>query len=721
MSQATFASRGWAAVRCFRATRRAAAALLLFVLVASADALAQAVRISGRVRDAGSGAPLTTAQVKIEGPALAARENSQVLRKTNPQGRYQLDVPPGSYEIWVTAPDFEDVKLRVVLAPGAHSERDFDLRPMPRSTAYRVETLALPRQMIPEVSGIAFTPKGSLVIANRRGEVWIRDATGGEWRRFAYGLYEGFGVVATNESDILVIQRPELTRLRDTDGDGIADVYRTIADGWGITGNYHEFTYGLARDSAGNVYFGSGMVSFGQGRELPWVRGPLKKDMYVPWTGKGPIPDGHRSVALYQGWMFRVSADGEFTPFASGFRQPLGVGVSPRDELFVSDVSGAWVPTSTLMHVEKDGFYGHPDPLKWHPEYKDRRLTVEELAELRRPPSVYLPRGLMGTSPGQPVWDTSGGRFGPFEGQMFIGDVSSLLMRVDVEQVAGAYQGAAFPFLRGSGLRLGGMHNAFGPDGALYIAQTVRGWMSTEGSEGIQRVVWTGVNPVEILTLRLADNGFAVRFTEPMNDAAADARLYQVRRFQYNYHSLDGSLRVVEADVPVVAARMDPGGRSLQLELLELQPGFIYELTVSDKVASRSGARLVNSTAYYTANRLRSGQTKPGPSRLMTQSAAAVGPADLVRGGEIFRLNCMVCHQADGKGSKQVGTPDYTAPDSPLKKPDEELLGIIANGKNQMPPFGNVLPPQAIHDVLAYLREAFLKPPPPPAAPGVSR
>ena len=30
------------------------------------------------------------------------------------------------------------------------------------------------------------------------------------------------------------------------------------------------------------------------------------------------------------------------------------------------------------------------------------------------------------------------------------------------------------------------------PDGALYIAQTVRGWMSTEGNEGLQRVVWNG-------------------------------------------------------------------------------------------------------------------------------------------------------------------------------------------------------------------------------------
>jgi mono/diheme cytochrome c family protein len=74
----------------------------------------------------------------------------------------------------------------------------------------------------------------------------------------------------------------------------------------------------------------------------------------------------------------------------------------------------------------------------------------------------------------------------------------------------------------------------------------------------------------------------------------------------------------------------------------------------------------------------------------------------------------MVCHQADGKGSAQVGTPDYTAPNSPLQRSDAELLEVIAGGKVQpdgkmMPAFGNVLPPQAIHDVLAYLRATFQK------------
>ena len=123
---------------------------------------------------------------------------------------------------------------------------------------------------------------------------------------------------------------------------------------------------------------------------------------------------------------------------------------------------------------------------------------------------------------------------------------------------------------------------------------------------------------------------------------------------------------------------------------------------------------MLNQTAYYTVNRLLSGETKPGPSKIVA-TAAALRPPNPASGAEVFKLNCMVCHQADGKGSKQVGTPDYTAEDSPLKKPDAELLAVIMNGKVQpdgkmMPPFGNVLSPQSIHDVLAYLRATFLKP-----------
>src|SRR5688572_12069223 len=152
-----------------------------------------------------------------------------------------------------------------------------------------------------------FTPSGRLVAVTRRGEVWIRERDEKAWSRFAYGLHEAFGVVAKSDDELLVLQRPEITRLRDSDGNGEADIYDTVVDSWGMTGNYHEFAYGLVQDSKGNLYGGLGMVSVG---EFPWTRGELNEERVVPWTGRGKVPDAHRSVVPYQGWVFQVTPEG---------------------------------------------------------------------------------------------------------------------------------------------------------------------------------------------------------------------------------------------------------------------------------------------------------------------------------------------------------------------------------------------------------------------------
>jgi mono/diheme cytochrome c family protein len=211
--------------------------------------------------------------------------------------------------------------------------------------------------------------------------------------------------------------------------------------------------------------------------------------------------------------------------------------------------------------------------------------------------------------------------------------------------------------------------------------------------------------------------GFRLQFTTPMAAAAGEAAGYQVRRFRYDYHPQDGSLRRDEVEVPIAAARLAADGRALELELVELQPGYVYELVAGRAVVSRAGQSVVNSTAYYTLNRLHSGATQPGPTRLVAKAAEPLGPGDAGRGAEIYRLYCLACHQADGRGSAQAGTPDYTLPGGPLTRSDDELIATITNGKLPtppavlpMPPWGNVLPPQAIRDVLAHLRQTFQPP-----------
>src|SRR5690606_16842028 len=117
------------------------------------------------------------------------------------------------------------------------------------------------------ISGVTFTPDGQLVIVNRHGEVWLTaDPKNGPWRRFAFGLHEPLGVFAASDKEIFVTQRPELTRLRDTDGDGAADQYETINDDWSVTDNWHEFTFGLHLSHEGDFILSTG---------LPDLAGPL--------------------------------------------------------------------------------------------------------------------------------------------------------------------------------------------------------------------------------------------------------------------------------------------------------------------------------------------------------------------------------------------------------------------------------------------------------------
>ena len=174
--------------------------------------------------------------------------------------------------------------------------------------------------------------------------------------------------------------------------------------------------------------------------------------------------------------------------------------------------------------------------------------------------------------------------------------------------------------------------------------------MPTGGNEGLQRIVWNGTDPVEVRTLRLSPRGFTLGFAVPMGATAGNPDHYRVQRFRYLHHPIDGSLRVDNVEVPVTSIRLGDDGRTVELELLELQPGHVHELTVDAAVTDRTGRPLLNRVAYYNVNRLLSGETQPGPTRLAAARPAALRPGDARAGAEVYRQNCLVCHQADEIG-----------------------------------------------------------------------
>ena len=470
---------------------------------------------------------------------------------------------------------------------------------------YSVHTIDTPAEVSFGVGGMEFAPNGDLYVCTREGDVWQYKTSKKEWSLFADGLHESLGIwIDSKSSEVFVIQRGEITQLIDSDDDGNADFYKTINADWGVTDNYHEYAFGLVRDSKGNFYgtLNTSLSWPGWARSEKWNIGRV-------WTKGYPDTDGKMGrAAKYRGWGFQVTPEGKFIPFASGMRSPAGIGISKDDELFFTDNQGDWEASSSLHHIVKGRFHGHPSSLMDHPDYAGKDLNeipIEEYKKRWSPPAVWIPHGELANSPGEPIFDYSGGKFGPFEGQMFIGDQSrSNIMRVSLDKVGGEYQGVIFDFI--NRLQTGCIRHVFDKEGALWVGQTGRGWGSAGGKEyGLQKVMWDGSTlPFSVHDVKLEPNGFRVAFTKPVNrKVAEDPNNFQVDRWGYHYHPRYGSPKVENMKLVPKKVIVSKNGKSVFLEM-DLEKERVYKFNFQ-KIQTHENESLVNHFAWYTLNRLK--------------------------------------------------------------------------------------------------------------------
>ncbi len=475
-------------------------------------------------------------------------------------------------------------------------------------SAYSVQSIDMPAGLMSETGGLAFLPDGRLAACFIRGEVMLYSPDKNEWKVFATGLHEPLGIHVVNKSEFIVMQRPELTRIKDTNDDGVADVYETLTDDFGISGNYHEFNYGPARDAQGNLYIALNTASQG-GSVRPEVRGELRP------SGRDMSQQGvyeMYSVVPYRGWVMKLPAgSSKLQPYASGMRSPNGIGFDLKGNLFVTDNQSDWVETSTLYHVKEGEFYGHPASLVWTEEWEGKNpfaSPVADLDKIRTKAAVLFPQGIMANSPSQPLCDITQGKFGPFAGQLFVGEMNrDRVVRVMLETVAGELQGACIPFIDGQGLRKGNNRLAFAPDGSLWVGQIAFGWA---GDQGVQRIVFNGKQPADVQMMSLTKKGFDITFTQPVNKAQALAATnYNFRHYYYKYQRKAknaGADKTDQQDVQQVAVKnvtVSRDGLKVSIELDDLKPGYVYELKLGDITTAR-GQALDNKLICYTLNNL---------------------------------------------------------------------------------------------------------------------
>jgi len=458
---------------------------------------------------------------------------------------------------------------------------------------YVVQTIREPADVVLEASGLLPLGVGRLLVATRRGQVWLVEhdpdpaVEEARFTLFAEGLQEPMGLLAVGNW-IYTVQRGELSRMQDRDEAGHVDRIETVADAWDLSGNYHEYAFGPVRDREGNF----------------WI------------TLNKPFGDQPFGAVDWRGWAIRVTPEGTMIPTACGLRSPCGVEVSPWGDVFYTDNQGEWCGASKLSLLRPGDFHGHPHGIEScrrpdspvpYPGMPPDGMLMPEVAEIMptfRLPAIWFPYEKMGNSPSGLVWDTTSGAFGPFTGQVFVGDQHhSWVMRCFLELVDGHWQGACFRFREG--LRSGVVRVAFGPDGSLYAGMTNRGWGSRGGaSEGLQRIVYTGAPPFDVLEMHARRDGFTFTFTRPVDrEAARTLAGYRGESYTYELHSAYGSDEMDKRTLAFPGARVAADGLSLTLEVAELRPGYVHEIHL-DGVRAEDGTPLLHPEAYYTLIKL---------------------------------------------------------------------------------------------------------------------
>lgn len=441
--------------------------------------------------------------------------------------------------------------------------------------SYKIEAFPLPPEIELLVTGMDFLPGGDLAVCTWLGDVYIVEQvqgnpTAARYRRYARGLNEPGGLKVIN-GQIYVVQKQELTRLIDTDGNGEADRFECLNQSWGYTGNYHDFTFGPAVDSGGSLFL---------------------------------MRNGNRGLydIPYMGWCLRLSPDGrEMTPYCDGLRSPNGFGTYQGD-IFMTENQGNWVPACKLTHMQGGKFYGFPST---RPAPKDQYEHPKDPA----PPAVWFPYSLAKSTSGMATVPEG---FGPFAGQLMVGDFqNAIVMRVCLEKVNGEWQGAVFPFAKG--FNSGVNRLEFGPDHKLYVGGLKnKAWAAVAPKEySLDRVSFTGKTPFEVKEVKALKDGLELTFTEPVEAASgALADSYDIVQFGFQYHQTYGSPEVdhegkenSSTGIKVTKATLSADRTKVKLSVAGWKTGYVTMVRCLD-VVNDDGKKLRHDTFWYTLNQL---------------------------------------------------------------------------------------------------------------------
>lgn len=465
---------------------------------------------------------------------------------------------------------------------------------------------ARPADLLPKVGGMDFLPDGRLAVCtwDPSGAVYlIENAQTGDpsqmsYKRIAAGLAEPLGLKVV-DGDIYVLQKQELTRLIDHDGDDVIDEYRLVSNNWKTSANFHEFAFGL--EYMDGFFYGTLATAI--------MPGGASANPQIEDRGK----------------VIKISKeDGSVEFVAHGLRTPNGIGIGVDGEIFVCDNQGDWLPSSKVIHVQKGAWYG------------SRSVDFEGTANLTEtPPMLWLPQDEIGNSPGTPLYINDG----PYKGQMIHGEVTHGGVKRDfVEQVNGQYQGAVFRFIQG--LEAGVNRMVWGPDGALYV-----GGIGNPGNwqhsgtlwYGLQRLKYNGNSAFEMLAIRARTNGVEIEFTEPLREGKGWSKSdYQVQQWKYVPTIEYGGPKVDLKNLNITSVNISDDRKKVFLELNGMRSGHMVYVHILAPFVSEQNHGLWSTEGWYTMNQIPANSPgfKSNPSYKVADNT--LSPSQKAQGWELL-------------------------------------------------------------------------------------
>lgn len=211
-------------------------------------------------------------------------------------------------------------------------------------------------------------------------EILVFSPDGGSRTVFYAATYHTMDLELGPDGWVYLAERDRIFRIRDSDGDGRADVEEDLATMETESDYPHNGLAGLAWHPDGDLVFGLG------------------ENFAKPWTMTGT--DGASLTGKGEGGVFRCRPDGSgLRRVALGMWNPFGVCVRADGEIFAVDNDPGERPPCRVLHIVDGGDYGyqrkyggeaHHPFVGWNGE---RRGTLPMLHPSGEAPCGLLPLG----------------------------------------------------------------------------------------------------------------------------------------------------------------------------------------------------------------------------------------------------------------------------------------------------------------------------------------